>query len=208
LVTNARRKPNFTPLWVIIALNVLLFFLTAGSPRLSVLLALTPARVIPRPWTLVTCMFLHGGLMHLAANMITLSFFGRFVIALVGAKKFLRVYFIGGVAGSVLYVLLADPNSWVVGASGAVFALGGVLTVMRPGIKVFVIPIPFAIPLWIAVIGGFAVLSFIPNVAWQGHLGGLLAGLAFGSIYRKRERELLQSLLAMGSENPSSMHDD
>jgi len=90
--------------------------------------------------------------------------------------------------GNVLFILLAPPYSIAIGASGAVFALGGVLAVMRPKLRVFVFPIPAPLPLWVAVIGGFLVVSFFPNVAWQAHLGGLAFGLAIGYFFRKRER--------------------
>ena len=64
--------------------------------------------------------------------------------------------------GSVLFILLAPPYSIAIGASGAVFALGGALAVMRPKLRVFVFPIPVPIPLWSAVIGGFLIISLLP----------------------------------------------
>ena len=86
----------------------------------------------------------------------------------------------------ILFILLASPFSIAVGASGAVFALGGALTVMRPKLKVFVFPIPAPIPLWVAVIGGFFILSFVSFVAWQAHLGGLVFGLIMGYFLKKK----------------------
>ena len=76
----------------------------------------------------------------------------------------------------------------VVGASGAVFALGGALAVMVPKTKVFIFPIPVPIPLWIAIIGGFLVISFLPGIAWQAHLGGLLLGLLAGFYFKKQRK--------------------
>jgi len=90
--------------------------------------------------------------------------------------------------GNVLFILLAPPLSIVIGASGAVFALGGALTVMRPKLRVFVFPLPVPIPLWSAVIGGFLIISLFPHIAWQAHLGGLVSGLIAGYFFRKRER--------------------
>ena len=87
-----------------------------------------------------------------------------------------------------MFILLAPPYSIAIGASGAIFALGGVLTVMRPKLRVFVFPIPVPLPLWLAVIGGFLILSFFPGIAWQAHLGGLVFGLIAGYFFRKRER--------------------
>jgi len=90
--------------------------------------------------------------------------------------------------GNALYLLLGPSFSIAIGASGAVFALGGVLAVMRPRLRVFVFPIPAPVPLWAAVIGGFLILSFFPDVAWQAHLGGLAFGLIIGYFFRRRER--------------------
>jgi len=90
-----------------------------------------------------------------------------------------------------MYVLLASPLSLTIGASGAVFAVGGSLTVMRPKLRVIIFPVPVPVPLWAAVIGGFVILSFLPNVAWQAHLGGLAFGLAAGYFYKKKERSRL-----------------
>ena len=179
---------KLTPIWVLIGLNLLFFIVTLIVPTLIVLLGLIPAGILERPWTIVTSLFLHGSIGHILANMITLYFFGRYLCALVREKKFLTVYFIGGILGNILYILLAPPLSIAIGASGAVFALGGVLAVMRPRLRVFVFPIPVLLPLWAAVIGGFLIISFFPNVAWQAHLGGLAFGLTIGYFFRKRER--------------------
>ena len=85
-------------------------------------------------------------------------------------------------------MLLAPPLSISIGASGAVFAVGGVLAVMRPKIKVLVFPIPVPLPLWSAIIGGFVIISFFPNVAWQSHLGGLVFGLVMGYFLHRQEQ--------------------
>ena len=77
------------------------------------------------------------------------------------------------------------------GASGAIFAVAGALTVMAPKMRVFIFPIPAPLPLWVAVIGGFIILSFFPNVAWQAHLGGLILGLVAGYILRGRRRNVI-----------------
>ena len=110
---------------------------------------------------------------------------------MVGDGKFLIVYFCGGILGNILFILLAYPLSIAVGASGAIFALMGALTVMRPKVKVFIIPIPAPIPLWIAVIGGFIILTVISpflRIAWQAHLGGIVFGLIAGYLFRRRAR--------------------
>ena len=179
---------KLTTIWVLIALNFLLFIATTIAPELISFLGLQPESFLQRPWTIVTSLFIHNGLWHVIANMLAFYFFGTYLSRLVGGNKLLIVYFCGGIVGSVLFILLAPPYSIAIGASGAVFTLGGALTVMRPKLRVFVFPIPVPLPLWVAVIGGFFIISFFPHIAWQAHLGGLAFGLIAGYFFRKRER--------------------
>lgn len=185
-----RRYQRFklSPILVLMAVNFLLFIATLIAPGLIFLLGLQPAGFLLRPWTILTCMFVHSGFWHIIANMLTLYFFGTYLYRLIGQGKFLFVYFGGGILGSILFILLAPSFSIAVGASGAVFALAGALVVMRPKLPVLIFPIPVPIPLWLAVIGGFLILSFLPYIAWQAHLGGLVLGLIAGYFFRKRER--------------------
>ena len=160
----AYRGSNPTAVWLLIAINLLLFIATVINRDLILLLGLQPASFLARPWTLVTNLFVHAGIWHILANMITLYFFGSYLYRLIGMKKFLLVYFGGGILGNILYILLApSPFSIAIGASGAVFTLGGALTVMRPRLRVFIFPIPVPLPLWVAVIGGFLILSLFPR---------------------------------------------
>lgn len=182
---------SLSPELILIIVNFLLFIITLIAPQLVIFLGLKPGDFV-RPWTIVTGMFLHAGFWHIFANMFTLYFFGSAVSRLIGSGRFLIVYFGGGILGNILMLLLAPvfPFFIAIGASGAVFALGGVLAAMRPKLKVLVFPLPVPIPLWIAVIGGFVILSFLPFVAWQAHLGGLIFGLILGYTFRKKERYL------------------
>ena len=147
-----RRYQGFSlnPIWIIIAINLLMLVTTIISPKLFSLLGLAPAIFLSRPWTIVTNLFIHGGLWHLLANMLTLYFFGRYLSRLIGDSKLLIVYFAGGILGNILYILLGEPLS-------------------------------------VAVL----ILSFLPFVAWQAHLGGLIIGLIAGYIFRKREHYFL-----------------
>ena len=180
------RSFNLTPIWLLIGINLLLFIATSIKPEIILILGLQPITLLHKPWTIVTNLFIHGGIGHIIANMITLYFFGSFLSRLIGTRRFLIIYFTGGILGNVFYLLLGPPFSIAIGASGAVFALGGVLAVLTPKLRVFVFPIPAPLPLWAAVIGGFIILSFFPHVAWQAHLGGLVLGLGTGYFLRKR----------------------
>ena len=190
----AYRGSNIATVWFLIAVNLLFFVATLFEQDLIRQLGLQPAVFLDldRPWTLLTNLFIHATFWHILANMFTLYFFGSFLLRLIGLKRFLIVYFGGGILGNLLFILI-EPSSFsiVVGASGAIFALAGVLTMMRPKLRVFVFPIPAPLPLWVAIIGGFVILSFIPHIAWQAHLGGLLLGLVAGYIFRRRERYYL-----------------
>lgn len=173
---------------MLISLNVILFLVSISSQDFVISnFGLLPSSTLERPWTLITSMFLHADFGHLFANMLTLFFFGLYVEQLAGEKEFLKIYFLGGLAGSLFFVLLAyDSPIPAVGASGAIFAIGGTLAVLRPHLQVIVFPIPVPISLWIAILLGFVFLSFISFVAWQAHLGGLIVGLIFGYILKKR----------------------
>jgi membrane associated rhomboid family serine protease len=158
------------------------------------LFGLQPATFIQHPWTIVTDLFVHGSIWHLIFNMLTFYFFGTFLLRLVGTRTFLIVYFLGGIVGNIFFMLFAfagfltSPFSTVIGASGAIFALGGTLAVLTPRLRVYVFPIPAPMPIWVAVIGGFFIISFFSGIAWQGHLGGLVLGLIAGFILRRTVR--------------------
>ena len=195
LSDERRRGFNLSALWFLVAVNVILFVFTSLEPDLTVRLGLQPASFTSEPWTILTSLFIHANFAHIFGNMITLYFFGTYLSTLVGERYFLITYFIGGLLGNAflliyeLYAPWGNPYVIGIGASGAIFALGGALAVLRPMARVylfFVIPLP----LWVGVIGGFLIMSLIPNVSWQAHLGGLVLGLIAGYFFRERQRPL------------------
>jgi membrane associated rhomboid family serine protease len=180
---------NLTPLWVLIGINLVLFIATLINDNVLFQLGLVPSLFRERPWTIVTNMFVHAGFWHLFGNMLTLFYFGRALLQLVGQNKFLLLYFGGGILGNILYIWLGAPQSIAIGASGAVYAIAGALAIMIPRVRVFAyffIPMP----LWLLVLVFFVLWSFIPGlgIAWQAHIGGLVAGLIAGFFFRKRTR--------------------
>ncbi|MBN2186211.1 MAG: rhomboid family intramembrane serine protease [Dehalococcoidia bacterium] len=182
------RAYSLNAIWVLIAINVLVFIITSLRPDIIFLLGLTPAYFPDLPWTIISNVFVHGSLWHILFNMLSLYFLGSFLIRLLGEKKFLAVYFLGGIVGNIFYILLAPALSIGIGASGAIFALGGALAMMAPKLPVFMFFIPVPVPLWIAMLI-FLVISFLGRgIAWQAHLGGLLLGLGAGYYYRKKIR--------------------
>lgn len=190
----------------VLALIILCFavYIAAILPRLLdsltydivKLFGLRPATFTQTPWTILTNLFVHdpSSPWHLIFNMLTLYFFGTFLIRLVRIRTFFLIYFIGGIVGNIFFMLFAfagfftSPFYTVIGASGAIFALGGTLAVLTPRLRVYAFPIPVPMPIWIAVIGGFVILSFLGGIAWQAHLGGLVTGLLAGLFLRRTVR--------------------
>ncbi|WP_370250250.1 rhomboid family intramembrane serine protease [Nocardioides sp.] len=126
-------------------------------------------------WQLLTSAFMHVEIWHIAVNMLSLVALGPQLEAILGRARFLVVYLVSGLAGSVVVYLLADAG-FTVGASGAIFGLLGALVVIihKAGGS-------------LNQIGGLlllnAVITFtVPNVSWQGHLGGFLGGLVTAAI--------------------------
>jgi len=188
---------------MIIAANVV-FFIGAlvlinsiGDINAFSFIALMPATVLGghNLWTFLTSMFMHAGFGHLLVNMISLMFIGSFVEKLVGKKRFIGLYFIGGLFAGVLFVLIAfftgmDLNVYAVGASGAIFALGGLLAVLTPRLPVlvfFIIPMPMWAAMGVLMFGLWALsLGLGLPIGNTAHLGGLIVGLGYGFYLKKK----------------------
>jgi len=182
---NLRR---YKSILILIAINTLMFIITTIRPHVANALAVTKPIMNSNYWAIITAMFVHANLLHIAGNMLTLYFFSTFCLQLLDDKWFWLVYFIGGICGNILYLLIGPANSAAVGASGAIFAIGGLIAMMRPNQKVylyFIVPMP----LWVGIGLGFLLTVIISGVAWQAHLGGLIVGLVAGFFFRRRERQ-------------------
>ena len=113
------RAVNLNVLWFLIALNVVIFvteIVIGGYPieatnEIIRFLGLTPALLSQQPWTIISNMFVHGSFLHILFNMLALYFLGSFFIRAVGERSFLVVFFLGGLAGNIFFVLLAYPLS-------------------------------------------------------------------------------------------------
>jgi membrane associated rhomboid family serine protease len=174
-------------LWVgrLIFANVLMFIASIAFPRLPSLLAFVPALALQRPWTLITYMFLHGGMMHILFNMIALFFFGPRLEARLGAKRFLWLYFVSGITGAVLSALV-QPYAAIIGASGAVFGVLLGFAYYWPRDRIYIWGILPIEARWLVVILTlFSLYSGLPgsgagaNVAHFAHLGGFLGGFLY-----------------------------
>ena len=141
-----------------------------------------------QPWRLLTVTLVHASIFHIAFNMLALWALGRSLEPLLGRWRFLGLYLLSALGGSVLTALLA-PNTWVVGASGAVWGLLGAMFVIgrHLGANVTAIAVLLGINL---------VITFLPgsNIAWQAHIGGGLVGALTGVIFA-RTRKIRQRAL-------------
>lgn len=158
-------------------------------------LFLLPQAGVIQPWRLITVALVHDGFFHVGLNMLALWFIGRSLEPLLGRWRFLALYVIGAIGGSVAVALLA-PGVWTVGASGAIFALFGALLVIGRHIGAdirvigILIGINFAWPFVLAGFnaigsGDFAASLAAVGISWQAHLGGLLTGAVIGLIYSR-----------------------
>jgi membrane associated rhomboid family serine protease len=112
-----------TPLTrLLLIANVGVFFLQTALPGLTNAFVFVPQLALLRPWTVVTYMFLHGGLMHLLFNMLALFFFGPRVEDRLGTRQFAWLYFLSGICGALLSMALSR-GSPIVGASAGVFGV-------------------------------------------------------------------------------------
>lgn len=183
--------------WVLrlLVANVAMYFITAGSPNLMRLLALVPAEIPSRPWTVLTYMFLHGSMGHLFFNMLALFFFGPRVEARLGGTRFLRLYLISGLSAAVFSVLFA-PNAAVVGASGAVYGVLLAFAMFWPREPIYIwMVLPIQSRYLIAAMTFLSLYSGVSGardgVAHFAHLGGFVGGFAYLRwIDRERRRRI------------------
>jgi len=164
-------------------------------------------------WTLLTSMFMHANFTHIFVNMVSLFFIGNFVEKLIGRKRLFWLYLLAGLVAGLFFVILShffgntdlgarifgSPEVFAVGASGAIFALGGLLAVLTPKLRVyvfFIIPMQmwFAMIVLLVVMWAASVGADLPlgNTA---HLGGLLVGVVY-AIYLKRKYQRKTQLIA------------
>jgi len=147
--------------------------------------ALISSTFFQQPWSVVTYIFLHANPNHVLSNLFSLVLFGFILEKIVGSRNFLLVFFSSGVFAGIVS-LFFYPS--VIGASGTIFGIMGVLAVIRPKMVVpaFGVPIPMIVAavMWAALdLGGVFYPSSIANI---GHLAGLGAGIAVGFWLRPR----------------------
>ena len=150
-----------------------------------------PVLAIVEPWRMLTAGFVHdwAGPMHILFNSYAIWLFGRALEPMLGPLRFLVLYITSIIGGSVAVLWLSDPQMPVVGASGGLFGLmAAYFVVIRTlggnGSQIFIL---------IAI--NFALGFVVSGISWQGHLGGMVAGLVIAAIYaatRKPNQKIAQ----------------
>ena len=144
-------------------------------------------------WQLVTSTFTHVSLLHIGFNMVALWLFGPQLEVLFGRARFLALYFLSGLAGSAFVFAFSESFRPTAGASGAIFGLFGAYFVvalkMRRDVKQMLV---------LLAVNAFITFS-VPNISWQGHLGGFLGGVVIGAIlvYAPRKQRLLWQVVGL-----------
>ena len=168
-----------------VALLLLMTLLT--SREIFQALQFSPRTALTRPWTFVTYMFVHAGLLHLLANMLMLYVFGTAVESRMGSRNFILYYLYCGVGAAVFSLLLGGimPVGAFVGASGAVLGVAVAFAYFWPDAELIVFPIPVPIKARTLVLGLVA-LDVIGSRLWPNdgiahlaHVGGALFGFFF-----------------------------
>jgi len=149
-----------------------------------------------KPWTLVTSVFAHDpfNFFHILLNGMVLFFFGPLLERRIGSRRFLWLFVTGGALAGLaqvfLYTTFLQSESGVVGASGALFAVLGVLVVLGPRLSVlifFVVPAPlWALMLFYAGWDILGLMAQTGNIAHVAHLAGLVLGLVVGKRLREQ----------------------
>ena len=191
--------------YALIALNVLVFFLelNGGDPFIE-RWSVVPRRLTQNPGgdfiTIFTSMFMHGGWLHLAGNMLYLWIFGDNVEDRFGHAKFTVFYLLCGIAATVAQVAISAGSSVPnLGASGAIAGVLGAYLILFPrgNVRVLmgrgVVPMPalMVIGLWIVLqfingIGSITQSAETGGVAYMAHIGGFVAGLALTFLFGGR----------------------
>lgn len=192
-----------SPSMVIIVLCVLSFLLEMipgiGEIYINVF-QFDPSSLMTRPWTLITYMFLHSGLVHLFLNMLVLYFFGTAFERRVGNKQLLAVFFTAGVLSAIGYAFLSRPifnisPGAMIGASGAIYGVFSALAILEPDMLVYVyfVPMKLKYALVLFALVDFLMVNSSDMIAHTAHLSGIFVGIYMGFRIKKIQENALRA---------------
>ena len=146
------------------------------------------------PWRMLTAGFVHdwSGPIHILFNSYAIYIFGSQLEPMLGKYRYLLLYLLSIVGGSVAVLLLSDPRVPVVGASGAFFGLMGAFFVVLRSLG----QNPQQLLLLIAINLGIG--FFVSGISWEGHLGGLITGAAIAAVYSQTRKPNQKSAQLLG----------
>jgi membrane associated rhomboid family serine protease len=124
----------------------------------------------------VTAMFLHADFLHIASNMVALLIVGPALEVQLGKVRFVTLYLIAGLGGSVASYLLSPQNAAGIGASGAIMGVMGAYVVLGLRRRLPIAPV-------VVLIGVNLLIGFSGNIDWRAHLGGLTVGAVLALVY-------------------------
>lgn len=175
LATGFLQTSNCPVTFTLMGICVVVWLLQTFVSAITSWVVMTPAVAGIQPWRFFTAPFAHvpGSLSHIGFNMLTLWLMGRYLEPILHARRFLLVYLLSGLGGSIFQVLLADQEGWYgssLGASGAIFGLFGAYMVLAwlTGRSLT--------SMWVLLGLNVAIAVLFPSISWRGHLGGLLVG--------------------------------
>ena len=148
-----------------------------------------PGVFITQPWSLVTYIFLHGGVFHLLSNMLWLYFLGSILEDMLGRKHIWRIFLGGGITGALLYMVISlifpkAGDQFMIGASGGVLAVVVGAATHVPRFKVYLFGVLGVQLIWIAFVSVLLDISAVTSGG--GGIGGNLShlgGALFGALY-------------------------
>ncbi len=191
-----RFGPELTPaVRLLIIVNSAIFILQfiaqtiLKTSLLESMFGLTTAAVLQGYiWQLVTYSFLHGDIMHLLMNMLTLWMFGSEIEAHYGNKAFLKFYFfcvfMGGLV-TVIASMFGFPQGTVIGASGGTFGLLAAFAFLWPNREIiFMLIFPLRAKFFVMILMLMIVFSQGGHIAHMAHLGGILGAFIFIKLYQ------------------------
>jgi membrane associated rhomboid family serine protease len=153
------------------------------------------AIAVPERYTLISYMFFHGDILHLASNMVFLWVFGDNIEDDLGHVRFLVFYLLCGIVAGLTHAWLApDSKVPLIGASGAVAGVVAAYIILHPRVRVWVLALKFlplrlnamfVLGLWIAIQVVMIMMPHTDGVAWWAHVGGLVAGAVLVVIMRR-----------------------
>jgi membrane associated rhomboid family serine protease len=179
-----RRAGGGTPITIgLIVACVIIFLLQQADPTITVRYGLVPYLVEQGQWErLITAAFLHANVLHLATNMLTLYIVGAPLERVLRTSRYLLIYVLSALGGSLLSLALSPQFSNGVGASGAIFGLFGALLILRRKVGAEASGL-------VVLIGLNLFISFaVPNISWQAHIGGLVTGVVVALALQAADR--------------------